>query len=350
MSFQLGVEVTRACNFRCRHCFVDAGRRGSEPSTEVFEDLLGRAARSGIDSVGWSGGEPLLRRDLARLTSVAASLGMRVGLATNGYLATAARLRELQQAGLDVVQVSLDGPDADRASRYRRGPRGHFRRAREAVSASSSLGLQTYVCALLAPETMGDAEAMVALARDLGAHGLRWTMWMPVGRATGARYDETAWPAAAVRRFLAAVERFSEHEFRVLIDCPTGPLPSRARWSCGAGRATAYLTAAGDLYPCTALMFPEYRVGNALERPFELLLNDGRMFKVQRELARLPADSCASCRIVDSCRGGCPGRAIAQHGRLRSGINRHVMPVCLVKLCEEQASTSRSVRPKRRAR
>jgi radical SAM protein with 4Fe4S-binding SPASM domain len=339
VTFQLGVEVTRACNFRCSHCFVAAGRVRGEAAREALEDVLHRAARSGVDVVGWSGGEPLLRDDLARLTAVATSLGMRVGLATNGYLATAARLRELREAGLDVVQVSLDGPDAERASRYRRGPRGHFARALDAVRTSVDLGLQTYVCALLAPETLADAEEMAALVHGLGVQGLRYTMWMPVGRASGRRYVEAEWRRPALRRLLAVVERWPEGEpFRVLTDCPTGPLPFRGPRHCGAGRETAYVTAGGDLYPCTALMFPAYRVGNVFERPFDLLFNEGRMFKVLRELARLPVGgACGSCDRALSCRGGCPGRAVAQFGRLCRKRERHPMPICFVRLAEEQS-------------
>ena len=97
MTFQLGIEVTRACNFRCRHCFVDAGHKRSEPSTKVIENVLGQAAIAGVTSVvGWSGGEPLMRRDLVQLTSVATSQGLHVGLATNGYLAKQKNLTRLR--------------------------------------------------------------------------------------------------------------------------------------------------------------------------------------------------------------------------------------------------------------
>lgn len=341
----LGVEVTRACNFRCRHCFVDAGRRSvADPSAERIEELLWRAAVSGVRDLGWSGGEPLLRRDLGRLTARAAALGMDVGLASNGFLASPKRLAELREAGLRVIQISLDGPDARRATRYRRGPSGQFDRALEALRISVELGLQTYACALLAPETLADAEEMVALARSLGVNGLRYTIWMPVGRASGEPYREEDWQAAGLGRFLEVLQRERKAGgLEVLVDCPTGPLPF-ARNVCGAGRQTAYVTAGGDLYPCTALMFPEYRVGNVFERPLDRLLNDGRMFKVLRELASISvAGECARCELVASCRGGCPGRALAhalaQHGQGWQGSpssrrrrRRPSMPVCLVRL------------------
>lgn len=334
MSFALGIEVTRACNFRCRHCFVDAGPRApAGASREQLEALIRQAALCRVDSIGWSGGEPLIRKDLARLTACATGYGMRVGLASNGYLASRRRLEALREAGLTVLQVSLDAPDPERAGRYRQGPRGHVERALAALRTGVELGLATYLCTILAPESLSEAGEMIALARSLGLAGLRYTTWAPVGRASGGRYDEPAWSGPPLATFSREVERALEAGgLEVLIDCPTGPLPFRPRHHCGAGRETAYVTAEGDLYPCTALIFPEYRVGNVFREGFDRLFDDARIFRVLREIARRPVGgSCRGCALVDWCRGGCPGRAIAEHGAI-GRPRRHAMPACLYRL------------------
>jgi len=336
MSFALGIEVTRACNFKCRHCFVNAGRRRQrEMTTAQLHVLLRQAATVGVDSIGWSGGEPLLHPDLVELTGFATRLGMRTGLATNGYLATPTKLAALKQAGLRVVQVSVDGPDAARAARYRRGPRRAFERSLDAIRNSVAAGLQTYLCALLAPDTMAEVDDMIELGRSLGAAGLRYTMWAPVGRAAGQGYDEPAWAAAPWRPFFTrlGVLQGSRTPFKVMVDCPTGPLPGTRRYVCTAGHGTSYVTADGNLYPCTALLFPAYRVGNVLEQPYGLLVNDGRMLKVQREIAGSAVQSpCAGCGLLEQCRGGCPGRTYAARGRLQRGRSRLAMPVCYHRL------------------
>lgn len=337
MSFALGIEVTRACNFKCRHCFVDAGkRRQRELSSDQLRELLRQAAAVGVDSIGWSGGEPLLYPDLVELTQFATRLGLRTGLATNGYLATADTMQALKQAGLGVAQVSVDGPDAARAARYRRGPRRAFERSLDAIRHGVAAGLQTYLCALLAPDTMAEVDEMIGLGRSLGAAGLRYTLWAPVGRAAGQGYDEAAWAAAPWRPFLARLGAMknSRAPFKVMVDCPTGPLPGTRRYVCTAGHGTGYVTADGNLYPCTALLFPAYRVGNVLEQPYGLLVNDGRMFKVQREIAGTSVRApCAGCGLLEQCRGGCPGRTYAAHGRLQRGRSRLAMPVCYHHLC-----------------
>lgn len=351
MGFFLGIEVTRACNFSCRHCFVEAGRghgtdRGLDRPT--IEGLLGDAFILGVDQVAWSGGEPLLRRDLDELTHRAASLGLHVGLATNGYLATEKRLRSLRDAGLSVIQVSLDGPDPERAGRYRRGPRRCFERAEEAVRASVELGLQAWVCALLSPESLAEVEPMAALASALRADGLRYTIWTPVGRAHGERYDEAAWRGADLLHFLRVLEQHADDPsaLPLIVDCPTGPMPWSKRHACSAGRETAYITASGDLYPCTALMTPDFLVGNVTRTPLPLLLSDGRMQRPLRALARRPAGgACAPCPLLATCRGGCLGRTLADAGTLGRGPVRGAMPVCFYRLASEMQGLAPSSEP-----
>lgn len=322
--------------FRCRHCFVDGGQpREHEADTGALTALIEEAALCGVDSIGWSGGEPLLRKDLEQLTAEATSAGVRVGLATNGYLATRTRLAALKKAGLQVVQISLDGADAKSAARYRQGPKQAFTRAVRAVQEGAELGLKTYVCTILTPETAGDVDVMAALATELGATGLRYSTYFPVGRAQGRTQEDQAWAQPVIGEFLQAVRRLSGSDFRILLDCPTGPLPGMGRYVCSAGRGTGYVTADGQLYPCTALLHPDYTAGNVLERPLGVLLNQGKMFKVLRQMASMePRGECEDCDRQSVCRGGCPGRIVAQYGRLGTRRRRHPMPGCLYRLHE----------------
>lgn len=333
MALGVGIEVTRGCNFKCTHCFVDAGRRRSyEMTTTEIGSLLQALAEAGADFVGWSGGEPLIRRDLEEMTHRCKSLGLAVGLATNGFLASLERLTSLQRCGLQTIQVSLDAATADRAERFRKGPKGAFDRAVAAVESSVSLGLDAVVCSLFSPMTAADIEEMIAFSQKLGARTLRYTMWDPVGRAQG-HYDEKDWGSPSVRRFLSIAEEYRHsEEFQVILDCPTGPLPGQRRFSCEAGRSVVYVTADGNLYPCTALMTPEFCAGNVLREPAGKLLQNSGMKKVHRQLRRMPGGACAACGIVDVCHGGCPGRTLAAFGSVRRGEHAGESPACMHRL------------------
>jgi radical SAM protein with 4Fe4S-binding SPASM domain len=330
----VGIEATRRCNFQCSHCFVDAGRsRPGEMDTAAMKNLLHHLAQNGVTTIGWSGGEPFLRRDLEELTRAGAECGLNFTLATNGFLAKPDRLAALADAGLKVIQISLDGPTASRAARLRRGPPGAFERAVRAAADSVSLGLTVHLCTLLSPETAEELEEMAAFARSLGVHGLRYTMWLPVGKAAGGCYDEAAWSKPEVGRFFAVFPLFRKPDFEVLIDCPTGPCPGRENFSCKAGPGTSYITSEGDVYPCTALMTPEYRLGNVRSNSVGELLFGTRMAGIRQTFAsHVPSGRCASCPLRGSCRGGCPGRTIAVDGTLAGGLHEGALPACLYRL------------------
>jgi AdoMet-dependent heme synthase len=301
--------------------------------TSAMKQLLRDLAGFGATAIAWSGGEPLLRTDLEELMEAGSARGLEFTLATNGYLATRKRMANLAARGLKLIQVSLDGPTSGRAARWRSGPPSAFEKAVQSARDAVSLGLTVHLCSILTPETAWEFEEMVAFARSLGVQGLRYAMWMPVGRSAGKSYDETRWEKPELGRFFHHLPMAQAKDFRVLIDCPTGPCPHREVFSCSAGNESSYITSNGDLYPCTTLMTPAYRVGNVRRVPVAELLTGAEIQKIQRELAsHIPSGVCAPCPLRTSCHGGCPGRTLAAHGQFIGGAHEGAMPACLFRL------------------
>src|SRR6185312_9565993 len=82
-------EVTRACDLRCTHCYIDAGKkRANELSTREVFAALDDLAALGAFSLVLAGGEPYLRRDFPEILEYAASLGFVIAIVTNGSLLT----------------------------------------------------------------------------------------------------------------------------------------------------------------------------------------------------------------------------------------------------------------------
>jgi cyclic pyranopterin phosphate synthase len=109
----LRVSVTDKCNLRCVYCMPESGlpwlRRDEILSYEEIAEIVRAAAAVGVRAVRLTGGEPLVRRDLARLVGEIARVpGIEdVALSTNGLLLEE-QLPELTAAGLRRVNVSLD--------------------------------------------------------------------------------------------------------------------------------------------------------------------------------------------------------------------------------------------------
>lgn len=107
-------ELTYACPLQCPYCSnpLDFARYRSELSTEQWVDVLRQARALGSTQLGFSGGEPLIRRDLEELIAEARGLGYYTNLITSTVGMDAARVRRFKEAGLDHIQVSFQASDA----------------------------------------------------------------------------------------------------------------------------------------------------------------------------------------------------------------------------------------------
>jgi MoaA/NifB/PqqE/SkfB family radical SAM enzyme len=106
----------RRCNLSCTYCneYDDF----SKPvAVETMTERLDQLAALGTSIVTFSGGEPLLHPELDRLISHVRSHGIIAGMITNGYLLTAQRVKQLNDAGLDHMQISIDNVMPDDVSK-----------------------------------------------------------------------------------------------------------------------------------------------------------------------------------------------------------------------------------------
>ncbi len=105
----LQLHPTRRCNLRCLHCYSLSGPDERDLlSHEVLADALTDASEQGYKVASFSGGEPILYKDLGHLLRHAKSLGLRTTVTSNGMLLEGPRL-EMLQGCTDVLAISLDG-------------------------------------------------------------------------------------------------------------------------------------------------------------------------------------------------------------------------------------------------
>ena len=115
----LRVSVTDRCNLRCQYCMPEADYvwlpRQDVLSFEETRRIVGVFTGLGVEKVRLTGGEPLLRKDVVELVRMLSDLERvhELALTTNGLLLSA-QARELKQAGLTRVTVSLDTLRRDR--------------------------------------------------------------------------------------------------------------------------------------------------------------------------------------------------------------------------------------------
>lgn len=141
-------ELTQACALACDHCRADARpqRRPDELSTPEGKRLLEAAGEFGDGQlVVLSGGDPLVREDVAELIAYGTDLGLRMTITPSGTRSlTRARIDELGDAGLRRMAVSLDGATADAHDAFR-GEEGSFEETVRAVEDARAAGIPIQV-------------------------------------------------------------------------------------------------------------------------------------------------------------------------------------------------------------
>src|SRR3954447_24649987 len=106
----------RRCNIDCGYC-NEYDKVSPPVATEAMLSRIDHLATLGTSVVAFSGGEPMLHPDLDRLIRRIRSHGMMAGLITNGYFLVPRRIEELNAAGLDFLQISIDNVEPNEVSK-----------------------------------------------------------------------------------------------------------------------------------------------------------------------------------------------------------------------------------------
>jgi len=185
-------EVTRACALACVHCRADAlpRRDPRELTTEEGFRLIDQVCAFGEPPPLFvlTGGDPMRRPDLAELVRYAASKQMIVAVTPSGTAAaTRARLRELKDAGLSRIAVSLDGPDPATHDAFR-GVRGSYDRTLTIIESAIELDLPLQINTTMSRLTLPFLEAMARRVREFPI--ALWAVFFLVRTGRGASLDQ----------------------------------------------------------------------------------------------------------------------------------------------------------------
>jgi len=135
-------NMTRRCNLKCVHCYAHATEEptSDELTTDEGKRVIDDLAAFGAPVMLFSGGEPLVRKDLPELADYAVKKGMRAVISTNGTLITAEVARTLKRIGLSYVGISLDG--MEKVNDRFRGVPGAFNKAMDGIENCKAAGIK----------------------------------------------------------------------------------------------------------------------------------------------------------------------------------------------------------------
>lgn len=291
------LAITSECQLNCIHCSIK-NRRASNPQTSEWLETIESLERIGVSLIGFTGGEPLLKKDLSVLVREASKRGMESMVFTSGVNLSPEIAMELKQAGLWAMAISLDHPDPERHDEIR-GCKGAFHKAMEAITISKSAGLYTMITSVAFPETIRNKlyQRIFEMAESLGVHEYRLVEPMPCGRI----FDDPG-------EFLLSSAQITElKEFHIHMNrrgskpkiCAFNRVESPELFGCGAGTQHLFIDHGGDVCPCdfTPLSFGNIRdesLDTIWSRMSEAMGNPRRncFIRKNHELIKAHADGC----------------------------------------------------------
>ena len=183
--FTIAWEVTRACAYACVHCRADALHTPdpNELKTDEALRLIDRLTEFGSPILIFTGGDPMMRKDLHELIAYATQKGLRCSLTpTATALPTTARLEKVREAGIRRIALSLDAPRSEIHDDFRQ-VKGSWQRTMDILHRAQSIGVSVQVNTTVAKHNVDILDEMVPFLQEVGA--VQWSLFflVPTGRA-----------------------------------------------------------------------------------------------------------------------------------------------------------------------
>src|SRR5215467_6478807 len=295
--YALLAEITYRCPLHCPYCSNPTQiRDNQELTTDEWTRVIREAAALGVLQIGFSGGEPLVRRDLPDLVRAAREANLYTNLITSGIGLDDDRVRVLRDAGLDSVQLSFQADDADLADEIA-GARAHNLKL-DAAAKFRTAGIPLSLNFVIHGRNIDRLPQMIELAEVLGAGRVelanaQFYGWAFLNRAallsTREQVDRAREIAIAAKARLAGKIDI----FYVLPDYyETRPKPCLNGW----GQRYLTVTPVGDVLPCptASSAIPDLRFENIRTRDLDWIWRESESFNRFRGTEWMP-EPCRSC-------------------------------------------------------
>jgi pyrroloquinoline quinone biosynthesis protein E len=338
--YALLAEITYRCPLHCPYCSnpvaVESAVLSGQPnatrnaanktelSTEEWRRVIDEAAGLGVLQVGFSGGEPLARRDLAELIRSAREARLYTNLITSGVGLDETRANELRGAGLDSVQLSFQSDCAELSDEIA-GAHAHQRKL-DAAAIIRAAGISLSLNFVIHRRNIDRLPQIIELTETLGAGrvelaNVQFYGWAFLNRAALLPTREQVARAREVATAAKARLANKIDVFYVLPDYyETRPKPCLNGW----GQRYLTVNPIGDVLPCptASSAIPDLRFENVRERPLDWIWRESESFNRFRGTEWMP-EPCRSCPQKEIDFGGCRCQAA-----LLTGNAANADPVC----------------------
>jgi radical SAM protein with 4Fe4S-binding SPASM domain len=312
--------ITDGCNLRCPYCYASSEKcLPGELNTAESMDLVTQIAEMGAKRIVFTGGEPMLRKDLFQVVEHARSAGLSVNIITNATMIRTPEIARRFAELFTMVTVSVDGGTAETHDKTR--GKGAFAKTYKALQLLNAEGVAPAINHIITSENVDGLEDFAGFLSGIDVHSVRLMNHNDLGRGAG---DSYAFGWADHLRTQQIVWT-SPIAGKLRPDGPRPVSPCSVKGNCGMGGNEIYVNSLGDVYPCKLVTSRADHAGNIRRQRLTEIFRSP-VLTAMRQSTVFGGDfhaDCEKCYIKANCGGGCRAAHMAESGDLRRN-SRHL--------------------------
>lgn len=330
--FNLGWELTLACNLRCNHCASAAGLpRHNELTKEEALKICDQFPELLVQEVNFTGGEPLLSPYWAEIALYLKDLGISTNIITNGLALDPKIVSQMKNVGISDVGISLDGLETTHD--HIRGHKGSFKQVLRSIELLQQENIRIIVITTVNNLNIDELPAILHLLQSVGIQYWRVQPLIPTGRANNFKklYMDDA-GILKLGKFIQCWEPKSKNEGTHIIcsdglEYIDGISNCERPWrGCPAGWVTCSITSDGKVKGCLSL--PDNLIEGDLRKDdfWSIWFHPDSFAYTRRFSDKELGSNCSSCNKAMECLGGCSSNSYAASGKF------HNDPYCFYRI------------------
>ena len=331
-------NMTRRCNLKCVHCYAQAKNQvfENEMTTAEGKALIDDLSAFGSPVMLFSGGEPLMHKDLPELAGYAVKKGMRAVISTNGTLITPEMARTLKAIGLSYVGISIDGME-DIHDRFR-AVKGAYAAALDGIRNTQAAGIKVGLRFTINRFNVGEIPKVFDLLEEMEIPRVCFYHLVYAGRGSklvndDLSHEETRKAVDLIidrtrdlhdrgkPKEVLTVDNHADGPYLYLRMCNEDPERAKEVYELlqmnegnNSGRGIGCVSWDGEVY--ADQFWRHHSFGNVRQRPFSEIWTDMSepLMRRLKEKKQFVTGRCADCRWLDICGGNFRVRAEALTG------------------------------------
>lgn len=309
MPFSIMFELTYKCNFNCPHCYLSLRQNlngEKELTTKEIFFILTQLKDMGVYRIGFTGGEPLLRKDIFDILSFANKCGFKFGILTNGYLINEQIADKLKKTNVDKIDITFNSLKPEIFYQLT-GVKDSLQKVKRAIEILVKRNIQVIIKSTCMRQNKDEIIGISRYARNLNIPYRIDSEILPCSN------NCTTW----VNEYSISAKEFQDLRRKIYPEMFRDKMKrGRVKWrrkrerifNCGAGINSFSINPYGKMNFCAEIDYPNY---DSLTKGAKVCWE-----QVKRDMDKLNKRKdfiCRDCNLFNYC-GWCPGRSFIESG------------------------------------